>query len=305
MEEIKCPHCGSKYVAIKESSGDFAGAAKKCWCQACGQTFAVNAPTVGSRDTLLMSFYDSATLPQYARTQASIYRTAAGYKVIQRKGDKQYEFEGTPRLKLVQLPISGDECWGLQYNGFRSRNDPMGVLFFVEAFKLSPELDRLAEGNEAMQIAKRQAKDEGFYSVHRLKTQTILQDIQAWLLPHLQQGSQGPQLQTAKKGCYLTSACTRSRGLPDDCYELQRLRWFRDNFLANQPGGEADIQEYYRIAPQIVAAIDRAEQPDKRWNAIYEELIAPCVRLIDTHQLTACFDLYKQYTRKLQAAYLG
>lgn len=33
-------------------------------------------------------------------------------------------------------------------------------------------------------------------------------------------------------GCFLTSACVKSKGLPDNCYELTRLRWFRDNILA-------------------------------------------------------------------------
>ena len=29
-------------------------------------------------------------------------------------------------------------------------------------------------------------------------------------------------------GCFLTSACTEARGLPDDCHELTVLRSFRD-----------------------------------------------------------------------------
>ena len=32
-------------------------------------------------------------------------------------------------------------------------------------------------------------------------------------------------------GCYLTSACMYSKGLPDDCYELETLRNFRDTWL--------------------------------------------------------------------------
>ena len=40
-------------------------------------------------------------------------------------------------------------------------------------------------------------------------------------------------------GCFLTSACTEARGLPDDCHELTVLRSFRDGYLRSQPEGEA------------------------------------------------------------------
>ena len=36
-------------------------------------------------------------------------------------------------------------------------------------------------------------------------------------------------------GCFLTSACTEARGLPDDCHELTVLRAFRDGYLRSQP----------------------------------------------------------------------
>ena len=45
-------------------------------------------------------------------------------------------------------------------------------------------------------------------------------------------------------GCFLTSACTEARGLPDDCHELTVLRSFRDGYLRSQPEGEAEIAEY-------------------------------------------------------------
>ena len=56
-------------------------------------------------------------------------------------------------------------------------------------------------------------------------------------------------------GCYLTSACVVAQHMPDDCEELQILRSFRDHYLANQPGGMEEIEQYYAIAPRIVASI--------------------------------------------------
>ena len=49
---------------------------------------------------------------------------------------------------------------------------------------------------------------------------------------------------SGSEGCYLTSACVMARGLPDHCEELETLRLFRDEYLAGQPGGRAEIEQY-------------------------------------------------------------
>ena len=54
----------------------------------------------------------------------------------------------------------------------------------------------------------------------------------------------------SSSSCYLTSACTEARGLPDDCAELTALRAFRDSYVRSQPEGESDIQHYYAVAPR-------------------------------------------------------
>ena len=105
-------------------------------------------------------------------------------------------------------------------------------------------------------------------------------------------------------GCYLTSACVEARGLADDCRELTVLRRFRDGWLSRQEGGAADIQEYYRTAPAIVAAIHRREDAPAIWERLYQELVAPCVRLIDGGDLEGAYRTYKAYTLHLKEAYL-
>ena len=68
-------------------------------------------------------------------------------------------------------------------------------------------------------------------------------------------------------GCFLTTACCEYKGLPDDCYELQTMRKFRDGYLINQPYGEKVIKDYYAEAPGIVEAINNS--PDRE--AILED----------------------------------
>lgn len=104
--------------------------------------------------------------------------------------------------------------------------------------------------------------------------------------------------------CYLTSACIHAAHLPDDCVELVTLRAFRDNYLKAQPTGPKDIEEYYEIAPKIVAAIDLHENSEGIWARIYNELVLPCVRLIKSEKLHETYELYKCYTLELKAEFL-
>lgn len=105
--------------------------------------------------------------------------------------------------------------------------------------------------------------------------------------------------------CYLTSACTEARGLPDDCMELNTLRAFRDNYVRSQPDGEADIGHYYEVAPRIVQMIDSLGcQARPVWDDIYQELVQPCIDLINQQRLAEAYQLYKQYALNLEKKYL-
>lgn len=106
-------------------------------------------------------------------------------------------------------------------------------------------------------------------------------------------------------GCFLTSACTEARGLPDDCEELQTLRGFRDSYLRAQPKGAEEILEYYRVAPRIVEEINK--RPDKLevYDRIYRELVTPCVEWIKDGALDRAHNAYREYTTSLQLEHIG
>lgn len=105
-------------------------------------------------------------------------------------------------------------------------------------------------------------------------------------------------------GCYLTSACTAARGLPDDCHELKTLRSFRDNYLRTQECGDKEISEYYCSAPQIVAKIKERADATAIFEKIYSELVLPCVEYIEHGKNEAAHKLYKEYALKLKEIYL-
>ena len=83
------------------------------------------------------------------------------------------------------------------------------------------------------------------------------------------------------------------------------MRFFRDSYLTKQPGGQAEIEQYYAMAPGIVTVINQLPNAADIWNTIYEELVEPCVQMIHTHQNEEAYHLYKTYSLKLSKLYLG
>ena len=117
--------------------------------------------------------------------------------------------------------------------------------------------------------------------------------------------SGGTHGSSGTEGCFLTTACVVAKGLPDDCDELQTLRWFRDNRLRQQPDGEAMIRRYYEIAPQIVEKINTLPDAQERWQRMYAEKVCPCVETIRSGEYEAAFQMYKDWVSELGTAYLS
>ena len=84
-----------------------------------------------------------------------------------------------------------------------------------------------------------------------------------------------------------------AKGLPDDCRELTVLREFRDGWLKNQPGGLAEVAEYYATAPGIVMKINGKPDAKQVWLRLYETLVCPCVALIQQGKMEEAHELYR------------
>lgn len=110
--------------------------------------------------------------------------------------------------------------------------------------------------------------------------------------------------ESSSGGCYLTTACVRAKGLPDDCYELETLRQFRDGWLKVQPNGQADICHYYHTAPRIVAAIDESADSAATYDKLYAELVQPCVSMIEQKEYKGAYRLYRRISLELEQKYL-
>lgn len=113
-----------------------------------------------------------------------------------------------------------------------------------------------------------------------------------------------PYRSSSGGGCFVTTACISARNLPDDCYELETLRKFRDTYVVLQPTGEADIALYYEYAPTIVKKISELPNGNQIFCDLYQELVLPCVELIGKEEYTKAYDLYISTTLQLKSEYV-
>jgi len=104
--------------------------------------------------------------------------------------------------------------------------------------------------------------------------------------------------------CFLTTACTQARGLPDDCIELETARHFRDSVLfpaENTGKGRKFIRDYYSVAPAIVEGVKSRgkELADRVWDGVYDN-VAHAVNLVKSGDFNAAFEHYKGMTEDLK-----
>jgi len=103
-----------------------------------------------------------------------------------------------------------------------------------------------------------------------------------------------------EKGCFISSACARAAGLPDDCDALQTLRTFRDEYLEAQGDGPELIAEYYRIAPRIVSAINASPDAASIYRDLYQRLVLSAVAEVVGGRPTEATKIYREIVEELR-----
>ena len=107
-------------------------------------------------------------------------------------------------------------------------------------------------------------------------------------------------------GCFLTTAVVELRGEADGGPTLTALRAFRDGYMTRTPERRALVEEYYAIAPRIVAAISGTSVPGghAEWERIAAE-VDRAVEAIAAGADDAAFGIYVELVRSLKADWLG
>lgn len=104
---------------------------------------------------------------------------------------------------------------------------------------------------------------------------------------------------TPSGSCFLTSACVGYMGKPDDCEELTALRAFRDGYVKKTESGRVLVDEYYRIAPEIVKKIDASPKREDYYAWIYGE-ITGCIALIHGGDNESALVRYEAMVKRLR-----
>lgn len=107
---------------------------------------------------------------------------------------------------------------------------------------------------------------------------------------------------SSDRGCYITTVVCEYLGKNDNCYELQTLRWFRDNWLLKMEDGEKYIKLYYDTAPEIVKAI----QNDKNKDVVFTKLrqkIQEAIKFIERKKYNDAFNIYSSMVKSLLNIY--
>lgn len=93
--------------------------------------------------------------------------------------------------------------------------------------------------------------------------------------------------------CFITTACCEYAGLKDDCYILQTLRKFRDEYMAPNPELKPLIDEYYKIAPEIVAKIKARNNSENIFAWLKTEYIDKAIQEIEACDFEAALETYR------------
>ncbi len=115
-----------------------------------------------------------------------------------------------------------------------------------------------------------------------------------------------PQRQTKSKSsfCFLTTAVCETLNRCDDCYELNLLRYFRDNYMCKNTELNKEVEEYYMIAPVIVDVVNARADAKKIWSDLAKRYIMPCIRLIEAGKNIETYSLYKKMFLELKEKYI-
>lgn len=107
-----------------------------------------------------------------------------------------------------------------------------------------------------------------------------------------------------RKGwCFITSAACEALDKKDDCYELMTFRNFRDNYMMRTVGRKKLVEEYYRIAPVIVASIDIMPESKENYRQIWQTYLQPCLQDIERNRQEDCERRYTLMIKELKKKY--
>lgn len=107
-----------------------------------------------------------------------------------------------------------------------------------------------------------------------------------------------------QKLCFVTTAVCCGLHKPQDCWEIELMKRYRDEYLFCQDDGQEIIREYYDIAPTIVKRIAREAAPEEKYLYLWEHYISKCVAYVENQENERCRQLYEAMMSELKEEYM-
>lgn len=98
--------------------------------------------------------------------------------------------------------------------------------------------------------------------------------------------------------CFLTTSCVKYYGLADNCYELETLRKFRDQYLMKSQDGKDLITQYYEIAPSLVKKLESSPNRERLFSEVFYSIKESCFA-IEAKEYEKAKEIYKSAVRRL------
>jgi DnaJ-class molecular chaperone len=113
-----------------------------------------------------------------------------------------------------------------------------------------------------------------------------------------------PDYDSNKKseGCFITTAVCQSKNLPDNSYELNAFRNFRDCWL--QIHFPKLVEEYYQIAPLIVCKINQYQDSRSIYQESWENHLVVCLNLLEKKKEHEVKEQYMLMVHELENKFL-
>lgn len=171
-------------------------------------------------------------------------------------------------------------------------------------------LDLMMQSSEGLQATTSGQKQTGLFNstTNQLMTDDLMArvvgEVATRAAPVIQEQVLGPTTTKNKsKKCFITTAVCEHLGKPDDCYELETLRKFRNDYMMSDPERWIDVYNYLCYAPKIVeklSLLPNAGEIYTRFNATY---IQPAIVYIEHKDYEQAHKIYTRlFTEAKQLA---
>jgi hypothetical protein len=199
-------------------------------------------------------------------------------------------------LKIVELKPTGEHYADLGNFCYLADMNNEAADAYLMAIKLGTQRDNIYFSREVQEATGKSI------DVSRLKTykQEIEEDQKKF-----EKEIADMEWESAKTtmGCFITSATFYTLGKPDNCYELNVFRTFRDTWLIHEPDGKDLVAEYYQVAPGIVSKINTLPDKDAIYSSIWTNYLSDFLYLLENNRFSECKITYINMVENLKKKY--